>query len=139
MLPPFELRRSMGDLHLLTAAWRFLQPLLFGQVRTNKPRSTSHYDIDPDFFLSFLDPKTPCYTQGVYTNAGGNTRCRDDQEVRLLLREAAAEAGDHILEVGPGWGAWFEYASRRGIKCTGITHLAEFDRLSEASGEGAWP
>ncbi len=27
--------------------------------------------------------------------------------------------GDHILEVGPGWGAWFEYASRRGVTCTG--------------------
>jgi gamma-glutamyltranspeptidase/glutathione hydrolase len=25
--------------------------------------------IDPDFFLSFLDPKTPCYTQGVYESA----------------------------------------------------------------------
>ena len=31
------------------------------------------------------------------------------------------KAGDHILEIGPGWGAWFEYASRRGIKCTGIS------------------
>ena len=29
--------------------------------------------------------------------------------------------GDHILEIGPGWGAWFEYASKRGVKCTGIT------------------
>jgi len=29
--------------------------------------------------------------------------------------------GDHILEIGPGWGAWMEYASRRGVKCTGIT------------------
>jgi cyclopropane-fatty-acyl-phospholipid synthase len=29
--------------------------------------------------------------------------------------------GDHILEIGPGWGAWFEYASARGIKCSGLT------------------
>ena len=56
----------MKDFHLLTTAWRFLQPLLFGQVRTNKRAITAHYDIDPEFFLSFLDPKTPCYTQGVY-------------------------------------------------------------------------
>jgi cyclopropane-fatty-acyl-phospholipid synthase len=69
MLRPFELRQSMGDMHPLMTAWRFLQPLLLGQVRTNKAAITSHYDIDPEFFLSFLDPITPCYTQGVYTDA----------------------------------------------------------------------
>lgn len=36
MLRPFELRGSMGDLHPLMTVWRFLQPLLLGQVRTNK-------------------------------------------------------------------------------------------------------
>lgn len=69
MLRPFELRQSMGDFHLATAAWRFIQPLLFGQVHTNRRAITAHYDIDPEFFLSFLDRKTPCYTQGVYLNA----------------------------------------------------------------------
>ena len=38
-------------------------------MHTNKQAITAHYDIDPDFFLSFLDPKTPCYTQGVYESA----------------------------------------------------------------------
>ena len=69
MLRPFELRKSMKDFHLLTTAWRFIQPLLFGQLSTNRQAITAHYDIDPDFFLSFLDPKTPCYTQGVYERA----------------------------------------------------------------------
>jgi cyclopropane-fatty-acyl-phospholipid synthase len=26
-----------------------------------------------------------------------------------------------MLEIGPGWGAWMEYASQRGIKCSGLT------------------
>src|SRR5437763_987349 len=68
MLRPFELRNSMKDFHLLVAAWRFVQPLLFGQVHTNRQAITAHYDIDPEFFLSFLDPITPCYTQGVYAH-----------------------------------------------------------------------
>jgi hypothetical protein len=59
MLSPFQLRGSMKDFHLLTYAWRFIQPLIFGQVHTNRQAITAHYDIDPDFFLSFLDPKTP--------------------------------------------------------------------------------
>src|SRR5262249_43513666 len=69
MLRPFELRRWMKDFHVVTTVWRFAQPFLLGQVWTNRRAIASHYDIDPDFFLSFLDPKVPCYTQGVFEHA----------------------------------------------------------------------
>src|SRR6266568_710834 len=121
MLAPFELRGSMNDFHLITTVWRFIQPLLFGQVHTNKQAITAHYDIDPAFFLSFLDPKTPCYTQGVYEAAGETLDVATLRKFDYCFRELGLKAGDHILEIGPGWGAWFEYASKRGIKCTGIT------------------
>jgi len=82
---------------------------------------TAHYDIDPAFFLSFLDPKTPCYTQGVYEDPGETLDVATLRKFDYCFRELGLEAGDHILEIGPGWGAWFEYASARGVKCTGIT------------------
>ncbi|HEX2135945.1 MAG TPA: hypothetical protein VHG30_08570 [Microvirga sp.] len=53
MLEPFALRASLHDRHFVTNAWRFLQPLLFGQVYTNKRAIASHYDVDPRLFLSF--------------------------------------------------------------------------------------
>ncbi|HUJ99350.1 MAG TPA: class I SAM-dependent methyltransferase [Stellaceae bacterium] len=121
MLRPFELRRSMRDLHPIIAAWRFLQPLLFGQVQTNRRAITAHYDIDPEFFLSFLDPKTPCYTQGLFDHPGESLEAATLRKFDYCYEKCQLEPGDHILEVGPGWGAWFEYASRRGVKCTGIT------------------
>ena len=121
MLAPFKLRESMSDFHLITAVWRFLQPLLFGQVYTNRQAITAHYDIDPAFFLSFLDPKTPCYTQGVYEDASETLDVATLRKFDYCFRELGLKAGDHILEIGPGWGAWFEYASARGVKCTGIT------------------
>ena len=121
MLRPFELRRSMRDLHPIIAAWRFLQPLLFGQVQTNRRAITAHYDIDPEFFLSFLDPKTPCYTQGLFDHPGESLEAATLRKFDYCYEKCRLEPGDHILEVGPGWGAWFEYASRRGVKCTGIT------------------
>ena len=46
MLRPFEVRRGMGDRHYAVTLWRFLQPLLFGQVRTNWKAISDHYDID---------------------------------------------------------------------------------------------
>jgi cyclopropane-fatty-acyl-phospholipid synthase len=121
MLRPFELRKSMKDFHLLTTAWRFIQPLLFGQLSTNRQAITAHYDIDPDFFLSFLDPKTPCYTQGVYERADETLDVATLRKFDYCFERCQLKPGDHILEVGPGWGAWLEYASRRGVKCTGIT------------------
>jgi len=121
MLKPFELRNSLGDLHPLTTLWRFLQPALFGQIRTNKQAISAHYDIDPAFFLSFLDPVTPCYTQGIYTNDTETLAAATMRKFDYVYAGCRLQPGDHILEVGPGWGAWFEYASRRGVKCSGIT------------------
>jgi cyclopropane-fatty-acyl-phospholipid synthase len=121
MLSPFELRASMGDLHPLASAWRFVQPLLFGQVHTNRKAITSHYDIDPEFFLSFLDPRAPCYTQGVYESDDEPLHAAMLRKFEYCFDRLKLKRGDHILEIGPGWGAWFEYASSRGVKCTGIT------------------
>lgn len=121
LLSPFQLRDSVGDSHPLITMWRFLQPLLFGQVHTNKSAIASHYEIDPQFFLRFLDPKTPCYTQGVYQRADESLDVATLRKFDYCFERLGLKAGDHILEIGPGWGAWFEYASARGVKCTGIS------------------
>ncbi len=131
MIKPFELRGSMKDFHLLTAAWRFIQPLIFGQVHTNKQAITAHYDIDSDFFLAFLDPKTPCYTQGVYESPDETLDVATLRKFDYAFEKLKLKSGDHILEVGPGWGAWFEYASARGVDCTGITISKESKRYLE--------
>ncbi len=122
MLSPFELRSAMKDFHLLVAAWRFIQPLLFGQVYTNKQAISAHYDIDPEFFLSFLDPQTPCYTQGVYEHPSETLTTATLRKLDYCFTKLQLKPGEHILEIGPGWGAWFEYASQRGVRCTGITN-----------------
>jgi cyclopropane-fatty-acyl-phospholipid synthase len=126
----------MGDSHILTTVWRFLQPMLFGQVKTNKHAIASHYDIDPSFFLSFLDPITPCYTQGVYESANETLDVATLRKFEYCFDRLHLKPGDHILEIGPGWGAWFEYASRRGVKCTGISiSQASIDHLNQRSKE----
>ena len=46
--------------------------------------------------------------------------------------------GDHILEIGPGWGAWFKYASDRGVKGTGLSisraSIAYLEEMARAEG-----
>jgi cyclopropane-fatty-acyl-phospholipid synthase len=126
----------MKDFHLITEAWRFLQPLLLGQVRTNKRAITAHYDIDPEFFLSFLDPVTPCYTQGVYESADETLDAATLRKFDYCFEKLKLKPGDRILEVGPGWGAWFEYASARGVHCTGISiSKVSIDYLNKRAAE----
>jgi cyclopropane-fatty-acyl-phospholipid synthase len=131
----FELRGSMKDFHLVTEAWRFIQPLLFGQVHTNKQAIASHYDIDSEFFLSFLDPVTPCYTQGIYESADEGLDVATLRKFDYCFEKLKLKPGDHILEIGPGWGAWFEYAAKRGIKCTGISISKESIRFLTEKGK----
>jgi cyclopropane-fatty-acyl-phospholipid synthase len=121
MLAPFALRGTMKDMHFVAWAWRFIQPLVFGQVHTNKKAISAHYDLDPGLFLNFLDPITPCYTQGVYANDHETLDVATLRKFDYCFEKLGLKAGDRILEIGPGWGAWFEYASKRGVKCTGIT------------------
>ncbi len=121
LLQLFRLREQMKDLHPLAYAWRFLQPLLFGQVRTNRSAISDHYDIDSDFFLSFLDPATPCYTQGIYVDDKETLEAATLRKFDYCFQGCKLKSGDHMLEIGPGWGAWMEYASERGIKCSGLT------------------
>jgi len=134
MEKPFALRGDMKDSHLWTEAWRYIQPLLFGQVHTNKQAISSHYDIDSSFFLAFLDPKTPAYTQGVYERDDETLDVATTRKFDYAFEKLGLKPGDHILEVGPGWGAWFEYAAPRGIKCTGISISKESIRFLTEKG-----
>src|SRR4029453_14203127 len=61
MLRPFEVRRSKGRPHFGISFWRFRPPFLFGQVRANARAISDHYDINSEFFLSFLDRERPSY------------------------------------------------------------------------------
>ena len=135
MLKPFELRGSMKDFHIVTEAWRYLQPLLFGQVHTNKQAIASHYDLDSSFFTAFLDPITPCYTQGVYESADEGLDVATLRKFDYCFERLKLKPGDHILEIGPGWGAWFEYAAKRGVKCTGISISKESIRFLTEKGK----
>lgn len=122
MVAPFALRGSLGDTHPLIAMFRFIEPMIVGQVRANRRAIAAHYDLDPGFFLSFLDPDVPCYTQGVYERDDETLAEANRRKLAWCFDRCELHAGSRIFEVGPGWGAWFEYASARGVHCTGISN-----------------
>jgi cyclopropane-fatty-acyl-phospholipid synthase len=121
MLKPFALRAKLGDRHPLVTAWRFVQPLLFGQIYTNRRAIASHYDADPKLFLSFLDPKMPAYTQGVYAHDNEALADAIERKFKFAMEKCELGPGKRVLEIGPGWGAFAAYALERGVQFTGIT------------------
>ena len=121
MLQPFALRASLDDRHLLANCWRFLQPLLFGQVYTNKQAITSHYDADPRLFLSFLDETHPAYSQGVYESDDEQLATALERKFNYAVERCELGPGKRVLEIGPGWGAFAGYALQSDTDFTGIT------------------
>jgi cyclopropane-fatty-acyl-phospholipid synthase len=122
MLKPFTLRASLDDRHPLVAAWRFIEPLLFGQVYTNKQAISSHYNADPKMFLSFLDPIFPAYSQGVYANDHEPLAKALERKFDWAIEQCELSPGKTVLEIGPGWGAFAGHALQSGVHFTGITN-----------------
>jgi cyclopropane-fatty-acyl-phospholipid synthase len=121
MLAPFTLRTRLADRHPLVSAWRFVQPLLFGQVHTNKQAIVSHYDVDPEFFLSFLDPIYPAYSQGVYAHDDEPLSKAHERKFDYVIEKCEMGPGQRVLEIGPGWGAFAGHALQAGVHFTGLT------------------
>lgn len=121
MLKPFTLRAHLDDRHPLVTAWRFIEPLLFGQVYTNKQAISSHYNADPKLFLSFLDPVMPAYTQGIYEHDEEPLAKAVERKFDWAIEKCKLGPGKTVLEIGPGWGAFAGHALQAGVRFTGIT------------------
>lgn len=129
-----DLRKQFDDRHPLTNLWRFIQPLVFGQVGTNARAIKSHYDLDPEFYLAFFG-EGRCYTQGIFE--------RDDEPLALATRRKFDYAfdqlrlapGSHVLEIGPGWGAFAEYAHGRGLRLSAVTNSRKSEEFMNALGQ----
>ena len=90
--------------------------------RLNTRRNISeHYDLGNDFFRLWLDPSM-LYSSAVYN---GDTRRLEDAQlakVDLILDHLEPQSGEHILEIGCGWGALARHAIKyHDVRVTGIT------------------
>jgi cyclopropane-fatty-acyl-phospholipid synthase len=121
LLALMDVRSRLGDRHYLQYAWRFLNPLLFGQVRLNSSAIRQHYDLDADFYLSFMD-ETRCYTQGIFQHPDEKLADAIRRKFDFCIDSCRLGPGSHILEIGPGWGAFSEYVSKRGVRLTAVTN-----------------
>jgi cyclopropane-fatty-acyl-phospholipid synthase len=127
-----SLRNLFRDRHPLLWAWKFVRPLLFGQVKSDARAIAEHYDEDPEFYLSFLDDAHRCYSQGVFEHDGEPLEAGIRRKLDFALDAIGVREGERVLDVGGGWGAWTEYAGERGIRVTSLTISQASERFINA-------
>ncbi len=80
-----------------------------------------HYDLGNDFYGLWLDD-TMTYSSALFQTGQESLEAAQIAKYKLMVDEMGAQPGDHILEIGCGWGGFAEYASKeRGLKVTCLT------------------
>lgn len=121
IMAALALRELFHDKRGVAFLWRFLRPLLFGQVKSDKRWISHHYDTDADFFLLFLDARHRAYSQAVFMQDDEPLEEAQTRKLDFALEAVGAKPGDHVLDIGSGWGSVVEHAGRKGIRVTSLT------------------
>jgi cyclopropane-fatty-acyl-phospholipid synthase len=89
--------------------------------RQAKKNISYHYDLGNDFYRLWLD-ETMTYSSGIFQNPQESLEAAQTRKYASMVDQIGAKAGDHVLEIGCGWGGFAEYAAKeRGLRVTGLT------------------
>jgi cyclopropane-fatty-acyl-phospholipid synthase len=90
-----------------------------------------HYDLNNDFFGSFLDP-TMTYSSAYFYKDGLSLEEAQLAKYDRLCRQLHLQPTDHVLEIGSGWGGNAIYMAKNyGCKVTSLTISAEQLKLAK--------
>ena len=81
----------------------------------------AHYDLGNELFALMLD-ETMMYSSAYFPRPGMTLAQASRAKLELVCRKLDLRAGDHVLEIGTGWGGFAVHAARtRGCRVTTTT------------------
>ncbi|NOR31305.1 MAG: methyltransferase domain-containing protein [Sulfitobacter sp.] len=85
-----------------------------------------HYDLGNDFYKLWLDD-TMTYSSALFEdNPQQSLEAAQTAKYASMVDQMGVVPGDHVLEIGCGWGGFAEYAAKtRGLKVTCLTISTE--------------
>ena len=89
-----------------------------------------HYDLSNELFALFLD-ETMTYSSAWFEDPAGDLVAAQHRKMDSILDMANVGQGQHILEIGTGWGGLAIRAAERGARVTSLTISAEQRALAE--------
>lgn len=102
--------------------FRILRHRLRKNTRRNSRRNiAAHYDLGNDFFRLFLD-ETMSYSSAWFAEPGMSLGEASTEKIDRLCRKLELKEGEHLLEIGSGWGGLAMHAARHyGCRVTTVT------------------
>lgn len=91
-------------------SFRFLSWLLRNNPRGSRRNISAHYDLSNDLFETFLDPSMT-YSSAYFERADQSLQDAQEAKYRRLCDKINLKDGDHVLEVGCGWGGFACFAA----------------------------
>ena len=92
----------------------------------------AHYDLGNDLYRLFLD-ETLTYSSAVFETRDQPLADAQRNKYHLVAAGARLTPGDHVLEIGTGWGGFALYAAGElGCRVTSVTISKEQDELARA-------
>jgi cyclopropane-fatty-acyl-phospholipid synthase len=109
---------------------RLRHSLNWNSLTSSRRNISFHYDLGNEFYQLFLDP-TMTYSSALFT---GQTQSLEEAQIAKydrLCRLLKLTAGQHVLEIGGGWGGFSLYAAKNyGCKITSVTISREQHKLA---------
>jgi len=89
--------------------------------RQARKNITHHYDLGNAFYGLWLD-QTMTYSSAKFETGQESLEAAQTAKYASMVDQMGAQPGDHVLEIGCGWGGFAEYAAaERGLRVTGLT------------------
>jgi len=90
-------------------------------LTTSRRNISEHYDLGNDFYRLFLDP-TMTYSSGLFTSITQTLEQAQVAKYDRLCRQLKLKPGEHVLEIGSGWGGFSRHAAKNyGVRITTVT------------------
>lgn len=104
---------------------RRFEQLRFWLQRNSKKQARKnisfHYDLGNEFYKLWLDD-TMSYSSAIFRDPQQSMEAAQIEKYKSMVDEMGVVAGDHVLEIGCGWGGFAEYAAGvRGLRVTCLT------------------
>jgi len=95
--------------------------LLNSNTRAGSRRNiTAHYDLGNAFYTQWLDTSM-MYSSALYATPAETLEVAQQRRLDRIVAMLDLSGGEHLLEIGCGWGALAERLAREGCRVTAIT------------------
>ncbi len=106
----------------LVRAYERLRHLMKSNSRGRAKKNIAyHYDLGNDFYALWLD-QSMTYSSALFQTGQESLEAAQRAKYASMVDRMGVRPGDHVLEIGCGWGGFAEYAAaERGLRVTGLT------------------